>query len=187
MNTPIYLQDAETLFSDQGIETSNRWYHGTSSALIKAILADGLRRSGDQAAQQATKQAMATIGNKDYSESIEPVFLSQSKELAYYWATQTAKVRSQRFATDEQPVVIELTLPEALNAQVRPDVGAASLLMIDEGKHYIDYLMAAAERSQVNLPEIDLMKADRMAYLTHLGMAYIDQDIPAEYLSVLSE
>ncbi len=36
---------------------------------------------------------MATIGN-NYTESVEPVFLTQSKELAYYWAQQTIQVNA---------------------------------------------------------------------------------------------
>lgn len=119
---------------------------------------------------------MATIGNS-YTETTEPVFLTQSKELAYYWAKQTVRNRSVRIEGDEAPVVLEVKLPEGLNQKVKPDVGAASLLLLKEGENYLAYLATIYQENGLNIPEIDLMKADRMDYLNLLGMAYIDSDI----------
>ncbi|MCB1616815.1 MAG: hypothetical protein KDI30_12430, partial [Pseudomonadales bacterium] len=131
-NIPSHLQDAKDLLTQDGFATSNIWYHGTSSALLTSILSEGLKCSGDKAMKQAMKKTMATIGNT-YTESIEPVFLTQSRELAYYWGEQ-AVLRRKRFAEEEQPVVLAARLPEEINKKVRPDVGAASLLLMSEGK-----------------------------------------------------
>ncbi|WP_261845173.1 hypothetical protein [Aliamphritea ceti] len=185
-DTPSFLQDAQDLLTDKGFATSNVWYHGTSSALVDSINEQGLMRSGDRMMKAAAKKTMATIGNT-YTESVEPVFLTQSKELAFYWAQQTVRERGTRIEGEEQPIVLAITLPDNLNSQVRPDVGAASLLMVEEGEHYMAYLAAICERTGVNVPEIDLMKADRMDYLNKLGMAYYDADIDATYLSTVSD
>jgi hypothetical protein len=182
---PKALQDAQTLLSDAGFATGDVWYHGTSSALLASIEDNGLKRSGDKAMKQAAKQTMATIGNS-YTESIEPVFLTQSKELAHYWAEQTVRDRSVRFEGTEQPVVIAVQLPQELAKGVKPDVGAASLLMTKEGEHYLAHITGVYDRCGVQAPSIDLMKADRMDYLNKLGMAYYDKDIEAEYVSVVS-
>jgi hypothetical protein len=185
-DAPDFLKDASALLSEQGFTTSNTWYHGTSSALVDAIMEQGLKRSGDKALKQAAKQTMATIGNS-YSESIEPVFLTQSKELAFYWAEQTVRNRSVRFQGEEQPAVLAVTLPEELNTKVKPDVGAASLLLVEEGEQFMAYLAGIYQANQLDAPEIDLMKADRLEYLNKLGMAYYDADISASCLSVVTD
>lgn len=182
--TPDFLQDSKTLLTEQGFATSNVWYHGTSSALVDSIKAQGLKRSGDKAIKQAAKQTMATIGNK-YTETIEPVFLTQSKELAYYWAEQAVRNRSVRIEGEEQPVVFAITLPDELNNKVKTDVGAASLLMVKEGEHYLVQVAAIYEACGIEAPSIDLMKADRMDYLNKLGMAYYDADIDAACIELL--
>jgi len=184
--TPVYLQDAKELLSKNGFTTSDIWYHGTSSALIESIKLNGLKRSGDKALKQTAKNTMATIGNK-YTESIEPVFLTQSKELAYYWAEQTIKERSVRFEGDELPVVLEIKLPEGSLAKVKPDVGAASILLLKEGEHFMAHVAGIFESNGYPVPDIDLMKAERMEFLNKLGMAYINQDIDAEYLALCAE
>ncbi len=184
-DTPTYLQDASTLLTADGFATSNIWYHGTSSALVESIQENGLKRSGDRALKQAVKKTMATIGNS-YSESIEPVFLTQSKQLAYYWAQQTVRERNLRFAGDEQPVVFSITLPEAQNAKVKPDVGAASLLLLHEGEAFMACLGKIYQELNLGTPDIDLRTAERMEYLKTLGMAYYDDDIPPDYLSLLT-
>lgn len=183
--TPSYLKDAKDLLTKDGFITSNVWYHGTSSSLVSSIESHGLKRSGDKAMKQAAKSTMATIGNS-YSESTEPVFLTQSKELAHYWAEQTVKERRVRFEGEENPVVFAIQLPEELNASVRPDVGAASLLMIDEGEAYMAYVAKIYQDCNAGVVDIDLMKAGRLEYLNKLGMAYINQDIDAEFVSVVS-
>lgn len=184
--TPFYLQDAKTRLTEQGFVCDDVWYHGTSSALWDSIRQDGLKRSGDQALKQAAKKTMATIGNH-YTETIEPVFLSPSRELAYYWAKQRVRERSVRFEGAEQPIVLELRIPMELSAKVKPDVGAMSLLLLDEGEQYLAFLARLSQDQGLPPLDIDLQKAERMAYLTKLGMAYLDQDIPAEYISLLSE
>lgn len=182
---PSFLRDAKNLLSEDGFIISHCWYHGSSSELLESIQQQGLKRSGDRALKAATKKTMATIGN-DYTESVEPVFLTQSKELAYYWAQQTVHERKLRFGGDDKPVVIAAELPKTLNAQVKPDVGAASLLLLEEGERYMAYLAAIYQEHGLGIPEIDLMKADRMEYLQTLGMAYLNADIDADYLTLVT-
>ena len=184
--TPLYLRDTDTRLNEKGFVCDAVWYHGTSSALWESIQKNGLKRSGDTALKQATKKTMATIGNH-YTETIEPVFLSPSKELAYYWAKQRVRERSVRFEGEEQPIVIECRLPEELAAKVKPDVGAMSLLLLDEGERYLAFLAKLAQDKGLPAPDIDLQKADRMAYLTQLGMAYLDQDISIQFISRLTD
>ncbi|MDC9719243.1 MAG: hypothetical protein PSN46_00775 [Gammaproteobacteria bacterium] len=184
MTTPALLQDAKHLLTKQGFATSNTWYHGTSSALIDSIKEHGLKRSGDQALKTAAKKTMATIGN-DYTESVEPVFLTQSKELAYYWAKQTVRNRSVRLEGNELPIVITVNLPEDLNCKVKPDVGAASLLLVKEGEQFMAFLGGVYLANGFQVPDINLMNADRLEYLNKLGMAYYDADIDALLLGPL--
>ncbi len=181
---PNYLQDAAELLTKDGFVTGDTWYHGTSSSLVSAIQADGLKRSGDKAMKEVAKSTMATIGN-NYAESTEPVFLTQSKELAYYWAEQAVRERSVRFEGEQSPVVFTIKLPEEQNIEVRSDVGAASLLMVKEGENYMAYVARIYQGCDTGVPDIDLMKADRLEYLDKLGMAYIDKDIDAEFVSLV--
>ena len=183
---PSYLQDGKDLLSERGFATSNVWYHGTSSALVDSIQESGLKRSGDKAMKQAAKSTMATIGNS-YTETIEPVFLTQSKELAYFWATQTVRQRSVRFEGQESPVVLEIRLPDEHNAKVRPDVGAASLLMLKEGEAYLAYVTKLYQDSGIVDLDIELAKADREEFLNKLGMAYYDYDIEQAHVSVINK
>jgi hypothetical protein len=185
-DAPSYLQDAKDLLTKDGFATGDVWYHGTSLALVESITANGLKRSGDKAMKQSAKSTMATIGN-NYTESIEPVFLTQSKELAYYWAQQTVRERSVRFEGEESPVVLAVNLPEDLRSKVRPDVGAASLLMVKEGELFMAYLASIYEACGAGHIDIDLMKADRLEYLSKLGMAYFDRDIEPQFISVIAE
>ncbi|CAH6810719.1 conserved hypothetical protein [Vibrio chagasii] len=183
---PKHLQDAKTLLSETGFATGDTWYHGTSSALIASIKGQGLKRSGDKALNQAAVKTMATIGN-NYTESVEPVFLTQSKELAYYWAQQTVRERSVRFEGEEQPVVLEVSLSEKQRSKVRPDVGAMSLLMMSVGEQFMAHLAKVYQDNKIAGPDIDLRTADRMDYLNKLGMAYIDEDISRACVVELSE
>lgn len=184
-DTPAFLQDAKDLLTKQGFSTSDTWYHGTSSALVDSIKEQGLKRSGDKALKDAAKKTMATIGNS-YTESIEPVFLTQSKELAFYWAEQTVRDRSVRVEGDEQPVVFAVKLPEELNAQVKPDVGAASLLLVKEGENFMAYLAGIYQANGFGAPEIDLRSADRLEYLSKLGMAYFNADVGVSCLDIIT-
>lgn len=185
-DTPDFLKDAKDILTDKGFATSDTWYHGTSSALVESIQQLGLKRSGDKAMKQAAKQTMATIGNH-YTESIEPVFLTQSKELAFYWAQQTVRNRSVRIEGDEQPVVFAVKLPKNLNANVNPDVGAASLLLVKEGEYFMAHLASIYLENGLKAPDIDLMQADRMEYLDKLGMAYLDKDIESTFVELVTE
>jgi len=184
--TPPHLQDAKALLSDKGFATSNTWYHGTSSALVASIQAQGLKRSGDKALNEVAKSTMATIGNQ-YTEIVEPVFLTQSKELAYYWAQQTVRERSVRFEGVEEPVVLQVNLNENQQTSVKPDVGAMSLLMMRDGEAYMAHIAKLYQDNNLAIPEIDLRNADRMAFLDTLGMAYIDQDVSRASIEVLQE
>ncbi len=187
-NAPVFLKDAKELLTNHGFSTSDTWYHGTSSALVDSIQKQGLKRSGDRALKNAAKKTMATIGNS-YSESIEPVFLTQSKELAFYWAEQTVRNRKVRVEIEgnEQPAVLSVRFPEKLNTKVKPDVGAASLLLLTEGEKFMAYLAEIYQENGFGIPEIDLMKADRLEYLSTLGMAYYDADISASYIELISD
>lgn len=183
---PTLYQDTESLLTENGFATSTRWYHGTSSALVESIQQNGLKRSGDQALKDAAKQTMATIGNH-YVETVEPVFLTQSKALAYYWAKQTVRDRSVRIQGEEEPVVFQIDLPEEINARVKPDVGAASLLMLKEGEAFIEYVAELYQHQGFAVPDIDLKNADRMEYLNKLGMAYLDEDISSASTTIVVE
>lgn len=185
VTAPAFLKDAKDLLSKEGFATSDTWYHGTSSALAYSIKQQGLKRSGDSELNEAVKKTMATIGGS-YEKAVEPVFLTQSKELAYYWAEQTVRERNVRFEGGNEAVVLEVKLPEALNAKVKPDVGAASLLLLKEGENFMAYLAGIYQELGFGIPEIDLMKAERLEYLNTLGMAYFDADIDAAYLEVVT-
>ncbi|UOE82658.1 hypothetical protein LTQ03_18230 [Vibrio splendidus] len=183
---PTHLQDAKTLLSENGFATGDIWYHGTSSALLASIQGQGLKRSGDKALNEAASKTMATIGN-NYTESVEPVFLTQSKELAYYWAQQTIRERSTRFEGEEQPIVLAVNLSDKQQAKVRPDVGAMSLLMMSVGEQFMSHLTEIYQENNIAGPDIELRSADRMDYLNKLGMAYIDEDISRACVQELSE
>ena len=183
---PEIYNDIDTVLTKDGfsVPSDGVWYHGTSSALLDSIVENGLNRSGDQAFNQAAKNTMATIGN-NYTEQREPVFVTQSKALAYFWAEQCVRRRSVRFDGEESPVVLTITLDNATAAKVRPDVGAAGLLMIKEGEAFMIYLAKLYEEAGLDALDIDLMKADREEYLNKLGMAYIDQDLSVEQIKQL--
>lgn len=183
-DTPKYLQDSKKLLSEEGFAINGTWYHGTSSALWGSIQKFGLKRSGDRDLKQAAKKTMATIGNK-YTETIEPVFLTQSKELAYYWAQQSVRERGVRFEGEEKPVVVQINLPDSLKEKVKPDVGAMSLLLLEDGEKYLAYITKLRQSIGLSELNIDLKSADRMAYLELLGMAYIDQDIDVSCLKLI--
>jgi hypothetical protein len=185
-NVPALFQDTKNLLTKQGFATSNTWYHGTSSALVDSIKNQGLIRSGDSVLKDATKKTMATIGNM-YTESIEPVFLTPSKALAFYWAQQAVRNRSVRIEDNGQPVVFTVILPDGLNRQVKPDVGAASLLLLKEGENFIAYLTDIYQTNSLDGPDIDLMQAERNEYLRILGMAYINADIEALHIKLITD
>lgn len=181
--TPEYLQDAAQLLTATGFATSQTWYHGTASGLVDSILKQGLKQSGDTESNQRTKGAMTTIGGS-YKESKNPVFLTQSKELAFFWATVASNSRNKLFANNETPAVLAITLPIEVNDKVKPDVGAAALLMAGDCD-YFDALNKIYQDHQLDAPQIDPIKADRMEYLNLLGMAYCNQSIASEHITIL--
>ncbi len=182
-NVPNNLQDAKDLLTKDGFKVGSTWYHGTSSTLVASIKEHGLKRSGDEALKQTAKQIMSTIGNS-YTETIEPVFLTQSKQLAHYWAMQTANKRVVHTGFEETPVVLAINLPEDINKTVKPDVGAASLLLV-EGNDFLQHLGSIYKEHGFKAPVMDPSKSDRLDYLNKLGMAYINADIDVKYLEVL--
>lgn len=181
--TPIHLQDDDQLLTQAGFKTSNTWYHGTSSGLITSILDKGLLPSGDKESVQRTKKAMITIGDS-FKENKDPIFLTQSKELAYFWATKCAQSRGQLFSTTEEPAVLSITLPDNLNSNVKTDVGAAALLM-GSAEEYLEVINRIYTANGLTPPEVDPVTADRMDYLNLLGMAYSKQAIAAQFIKTL--
>ncbi len=181
---PSLYQDMNSILTKQGFMTSHTWYHGTTSALGEAILSNGLKRSGDEAMRQVNERTMVTIGT-DYTASREPVFLTPSKSLAYYWAEQKKHTRRVRLGLEEKSVVIQLNLSDELNQRVKPDVGAASLLLMKEGEQYMAFLSALYNMKGLEQPTTAPAKLDRLDYLTKLGLAYIDADIAPHCLCLL--
>jgi len=185
IETPSYLKDASQLLSADGFMVGECWYHGTTSGLADVILEQGLKGSGDAEINKMTKKAMATIGNS-YTERKEPVYLTQSKELAYYWACQKVEARKHHFGANESAVVLVVALPEGLNENVKTDVGGATLLLEDKNA-YIEYLREIYNGEKLFLAELDPSKVDRMDYLNRLGLAYYVKDISNENVQILAE
>ncbi|NVK39063.1 MAG: hypothetical protein HWE18_14140 [Gammaproteobacteria bacterium] len=188
IETPTHLQDSQTLLSEAGFKTSNVWYHGTTSGLTNAILKEGLKRSGDKEINSATKKTMATIGN-NYTERKDPIFLTQSKELAHFWANEKVRTRKVHTGNDETPEIIEVTLPDDLNANVKPDVGAVVMLM--DLHQYMGQLEAIYQSHNLafDLDKLqeNAMEIPREEYLTKLGLAYYQTDIDSQYLSLVGK
>lgn len=180
---PDICKDASDLLTDDGFTCSNVWYHGTTSAHIKAIKNKGIHGGADSAWTKRTQGTLSTIGNRNF-ESSDPVFLTQSKELAYFWAQQRAHARNLYFRNDEEPVVFRAELPEGDNAKVRPDVGGAAMAM-EPGNAYLVFLKDIYEASGKTLEEFNPLKADRMDYLNRLGLAYTDDYIPGKFLELV--
>lgn len=181
--TPLHLQDAAQLLTQAGFKTSNTWYHGTSSGLVTSILDKGLLPSGDKESIQRTKKAMITIGDS-FKENKDPIFLTQSKELAYFWATKCAQSRSQLFGSEEAPTVLCITLPDNLNSNVKTDVGAAALLL-GGAEEYLEVINKAYSSNGLTTPEVDPITADRMDYVNLLGMAYSKQSIDSQFIETV--
>jgi hypothetical protein len=182
---PDYLKDAASLMSDDGLTASNVWYHGTASSLVKGIKNKGLHGGGDAAWIKRTQGTLQTIGNRTF-ESQDPVFLTQSKELAYFWAQQRAHSRNLYFQKDENPVVIKITLNEADNAKVNPDAGGAALVM-EPNNAYVTYVKTIFAANGRDLDDFDPTKADRMIYLNRLGLAYTNDFISGKFIEVVAE
>ncbi len=130
--------------SENGFATGDTWYHGTSSALIASIQGQGLKRSGDKALNEAASKTMATIGN-NYTRIGEPVFLTQSKN----WPTTGL---SKLFASAALVLVkstyrVSGKFNGQTTCQVRPDVGAMSLLIGSVGEQFMAHLTEILKRT----------------------------------------
>jgi hypothetical protein len=108
------------------------------------------------------------------------VFLTQSKELAFYWAAQKTHTRNLYFKKDEIPVVIQVSQPE----KVSPDVGGTAMLL-EPSNQYILTLKAIYEQHGVAWNDANPLEVPREFYLEKLGLAYSSKNIPAEKLSIL--
>lgn len=183
IDVPQYLQDMPKLLCDTGIQVGNKWYHGSASGLSDSINDVGLKRSGDAQYNQSIKQTMATIGNS-YTESIEPIFLTQSKELAFYWANNKARLRSQRIGQEETPVVYEVSLPDDKLDWVLPDAGGAGLIIARD--QYLEFLRTLYKNSGLELEALDPRSLTGIQCLNLLGLAYCDHDIDPDYLTLLN-
>jgi hypothetical protein len=183
LNTPAYLQDAKQLLTDEGFTTSNVWYHGTSSGLITSITNQGLVGGGDAALMKRMQSTLKTIQAPAFTAE-DPVFLTQSKELAYYWAEQKAKSRNLYFSNGETAVVFAVTLSDDDNAKVKTDAGGAALLM-EPGNAYLTHLKEVYKACGKELEEINPLKADRMDYLNKLGLAYCAEPISKKAVTLL--
>ena len=104
---------------------------------------------------------------KTVAESIEPVFVTPSRELAYFWAIQTVNRRG-RFEGAEAPVVITINLPEDWRGKVRPDVGAAALLMVNGGD-YLTFLGECCAAAGQTMPDFEAVPLDRTDYFAQVG------------------
>ncbi|MAD45286.1 MAG: hypothetical protein CMI02_17490 [Oceanospirillaceae bacterium] len=181
--TPDFLKDAATLLSADGFATSNVWYHGTASGLVDAIKAEGLKGSGDTELMERQMKTLGTIGH-DTSDHKDPLFVTQSRELAYFWANQKAHTRSMYLQQQETPVVLQLELPDELNKQVITDAGAAALVL-EPGNLYLLWLKELYKEYGHTMPELDPFKCDRMDFMNKLGLAYCAADIAPQYLTLL--
>ena len=182
---PAYLKDSAQILTQAGFATSQTWYHGTASGLLGSIRQLGLKQSGDSESNVKAKNTMVTIGGS-HKENKDPVFLTQSKELAYYWAKQTCQSRNKYFAKDEEPVVLAINLPSKLHESIQPDVGAAAILLAGQDD-YLDALNKIYQDNSLQAPQVNPATADRMDYLKVLGMAYSKQNIAAEHIEVVSQ
>ena len=183
--TPDVYKDAEKLISADGFATSNVWYHGTSSSLAKGIKNKGLHGGGDSAWIKRTQGTLKTIGNRTF-ESSDPVFLTQSKELAYFWAQERSHARNLYFQKDEKPVVFAVTLNDSDNAKVITDAGGAALLM-EPNNAYIKHVREIYKTNGLDLDDFDPREVDRMVYMNRLGLAYCNEYIPGKFLELLSD
>lgn len=180
ISSPALLQDATELLTSQGFKLTGKWYHGTASGLLESILETGLRGTGDISGLQKHMETLGTIGHQA-SNHHDPLFVTQSKELAYFWALQKADQRNLYFRQNETPVVLELSLPEDLNKKVTTDAGGAALVL-EPNNFYIVWLKDLYKQLDIPFPELNPFECDRMDYLNKLGLAYIDAEIPAQYL-----
>lgn len=182
-SVPSHLQDTLQLLTNTGLTTADVWYHGTASGVLNNILEQGLTRAGDQTLRERQLKTLSTIGHST-TEQAEPIFLTQSKELAYYWAEEKVHSRNLYLQGNETPVVLAVNLPSDLAQQVSTDAGGAALVL-EPGNAYLLFLKERYEAAGIEFPEINPFDADRSVYLDWLGLAYLAHDISAAYLQVM--
>ncbi len=179
-NTPETLRDVSDLLTEEGFTSGECWYHGTASGLVKSIMSQGLIGGGDTETAERAQKTLGTIGNRQFA-SDDPVFLTQSKELAWYWAGIKTHSRNLYFQKSETPAVLEVRIAAD---QVKPDVGAAALLM-EPSNEYVTLLKKLYEENKVTFEEVNPLKADRMYYLQKLAMAYTQSTVPVADITLL--
>ena len=178
---PQFLKDAVDLLEKDGFRTSDVWYHGTASGLAESIMTQGLIGGGDTETAQREQNTLGTIGNRQFAAA-DPVYLTQSRELALYWAIETTHRRNMFFQKNEFPLVLRVDMT---GVEVKPDAGAAAIA-IEPGNNYMEAVKLTYKEAGIDFPEdINPMKIDRDFYLKKLGMAYSADAIPAERLSVV--
>ncbi|MDF1764446.1 MAG: hypothetical protein P1U57_13635 [Oleibacter sp.] len=177
---PSFLKDALTLLSADGFACGEQWYHGTSSGLVESILANGLKGGGDTELSERTQSTLGTIGNRQF-ESNDPVFLTQSKELALYWAISKMHTRNLYFQKNEAPVVLAVEID---NASIKSDVGATAILL-EPSNDYILTIKSLYEEKGLTWEDVNPLQVDRQFFLNKLAMAYCNKDIPAAQVSVV--
>lgn len=183
-STPTYLQDARQLLSEQGFAVQGKWYHGTASGVADSIAEFGLRGTGDLETLKNHLDTLGTLGH-DSSKQKDPLFITQSKELAYFWARQKTHIRNRYRNGSEEAIVYEISLPEDLQQQVITDAGGAALLL-EPNNIYIQLLKEIYAEADIDFPEIDPFNCNRMDYLNKLGLAYITLDIEPSHIRLLT-
>ena len=182
-STPSQFQDTQQLLSQDGFRVSNIWYHGTACGLLESIQQQGLKGAGDAELMSRQQHLLKTIGHSSIG-SDDPIFLTQSKELAYFWAQQKTHSRNLAFQQQEQPVVLQITLSPEDNAQVKPDAGGAAL-MLEPGNAYMTFLKDLYQQHGLTLEDINPLQAERQYFLQQLGLAYHQQPIASDCLKPL--
>lgn len=179
ISVPTIFMDQPDLLTANGFNISKIWYHGTCSSLLPSIKESGVRCSGDKSLNDALRSTMNTL-SQSFEEKRQPVFLTPSKTLAYYWARQAIerKHKGQENAGDK-PAVLTIELTDTLLDKVQPDVGAAALILMGE-RHYLDFLQEYYALAGLEVPACQQPFSDRMDYLKRMGMAYLDEDVARE-------
>lgn len=181
--TPAHLQDVPQLLSKDGFATSHIWYHGTASGVLPSIQNYGLVGSGDLELLARQLKTLSTIGHESLSQK-DPVFLTQSKELAYFWAMQKTHTRNLYMGANETPIVLEVEFNEDQQQAVITDAGGAAMLL-EPGNLYLTWLRERYESQGLTLADMDPFQCDRMDYLNKLGLAYYSDPIPSAQIRVV--
>ena len=166
LTLPHYLKDATELLSSQGFRQTGKWYHGTASGLVDAILAQGLRGTGDILTLQNKWKRWARLATKAAITAIR--FLSPKVKSWRILGIAKAGTRNLYFRQDETAVVFELNLPPELQAQVTTDVGGAAMLL-EPGNLYLSWLKELYQDLGFSLPELNPLAATAWTTSTNWG------------------